>query len=180
MRTRIGTRGIGTLVGVALVVSLGAGVFAAAAPLRGAHHSAPAIYRASSADNGRAALTRRRKKNHFRIIANPAPQGDDGFGPGKSRPLSFTIKNPFTFKIRLNALTVQITSGPAGCDLSWVSVQSPISATTFIDIPHNGTATLDAAHQPQITLEDLPNLNQDACKAGAFTFRYTATAVKPT
>jgi len=181
MSRRIGTRAITTLVGVIAAASISAGVLALGAP----HYlkpsaATPTIYRASNGDPSNASLAARRKKKHrFKIVANPPAQGLGGFGPAKEQPLSFSVSNPYTYTIRLNSLAVRITSTPVGCDPSWVQIASPVSATNFVDVPHNKTIVLDSAHEPKISLVDLPTVNQDACMGGTFAYAFNATAVRP-
>jgi len=173
---RMRIRGKAIVMMISLVVSLGGGVYAFATPLRHAVSGlrGPQTQAAKTPPRAR----RKKKPNHFRIVANPAAQGVGGFGPGDERPLSFTITNPYKFALRLTSITFHVTSGPSGCDLSWVRVTSPLSATNYVDIAKKATLALDGAHQPRISLQDLPTVDEDACKGGAFSYTFSASAVK--
>ena len=97
---------------------------------------------------------------------------------GEWNSIPVVITNPNNFKIYVNAVTVGVSVSPAGCPASTniQFIQSPISASHTLMVPAAATVTLAAADQPQIRLQDLSSVNQDACKGKSFTLSYAGTA----
>ncbi len=107
--------------------------------------------------------------------------GADNLRPGVSTPIRLTITNPNGVPIYVTTLTVKIAadSTPAGCaSASNVRLtQSNASTANPITIPARGSVTLTVAPRaPQITLLNLPGVNQDACKNKSFGLTYSGSA----
>jgi hypothetical protein len=107
--------------------------------------------------------------------------GISGLRPGVTAPIRLTLTNPNDVSIYVTRLSVTVApdSTPTGCrtadnlDLT----QSNASATDPIVVPAGGAVTLTTAPRaPQITLLNLPNVNQDVCKGKAFTLTYSGSA----
>jgi hypothetical protein len=100
---------------------------------------------------------------------------------GVSTPIRLTLANPNGLPISVTRLSVGIAadSTPPGCrSASNVRItQSSISDADAITVPANGSVTLTTPpHAPQITLLNLPDVNQDVCKNKTFYLTYTGTA----
>ena len=101
--------------------------------------------------------------------------------PGIPTPIQVTLTNPNGMPIVVTALTVRMSanSSPAGCDpaTNFQMAQSDVSSGDPITIPAGGSVTLTKAPRaPQITLLDLPAVNQDVCKNKSFTLTYSGSA----
>jgi hypothetical protein len=100
---------------------------------------------------------------------------------GISTPVRLTLTNPNGVQIFVTALTVGIASDstPPGCSsASNVRLtQSNVSADHPITLPARGSVTLTSAPSaPQVTLLNLPAVNQDACKGKSFALTYRGSA----
>ncbi len=83
--------------------------------------------------------------------------------------------------IIVTALTVRMAadSTPGGCTsaANFQMAQSDVSSGDPITIPAGGSVTLTKAPRaPQITLLDLPAVNQDTCKNKSFNLTYSGSA----
>jgi hypothetical protein len=101
--------------------------------------------------------------------------------PGVPTPIQITLTNPNGVPIVVTALTVRMSasSNPPGCDpaANFQMAQSDVSIGDPITIPAGGSVTLTTAPRaPQITLLDLPAVNQDVCKNKSFTLTYSGSA----
>ena len=99
----------------------------------------------------------------------------------RSKVIPLTLTNPNGKTIYVTALTVNASadSVPPGCesktnlDIS----QSNASSVNPIAVPAKGKVTLTSAPRaPQVTLLDLPGVNQDACKNASFALTYSGSA----
>jgi hypothetical protein len=106
--------------------------------------------------------------------SGPPPLLYPGAGPS---PLSLTLSNPNPDPIEVTSLTVDVTGGPAGCNPNVnVRVQpSPASPANPLVIPGNGTLAVAAAQAPTIELAE-SGTNQDACRGGSFSLRFSGSA----
>jgi hypothetical protein len=100
---------------------------------------------------------------------------------GVSTPIQLTLTNPNGVPILVTSLTVAIAadSAPPGCiTASNVRLtQSNVSAAKPIAVPAKGSMTLRSAPSaPQITLLNLPGVNQDVCKNKSFALTYSGSA----
>ena len=100
---------------------------------------------------------------------------------GVSTPIQLTLTNPNGVPILVTSLTVAIAadSAPPGCiTASNVRLtQSNVSAANPIAVPAKGSMTLRSAPSaPQITLLNLPGVNQDVCKNKSFALTYSGSA----
>ena len=100
---------------------------------------------------------------------------------GVSTPIQLTLTNPNGVPILVTSLTVAIAadSAPPGCiTASNVRLtQSNVSAPNPIAVPAKGSMTLRSAPSaPQITLLNLPGVNQDVCKNKSFALTYSGSA----
>ena len=105
--------------------------------------------------------------------------GADSLRPGVATVIRLTITNPNGVPIYVTTLRMTISKDPAGCSsqTNLLVVQSNVSSTSPIAVPARGTITLATAPRaPQITLLNLPDVNQDACKGKAFTLTYSGSA----
>ncbi len=101
--------------------------------------------------------------------------------PGVPAPIQITLTNPNGVPIIVTALTVRMAadSTPGGCSsaANFQMAQSDVSTGDPITIPAGGSVTLTKAPRaPQITLIDLPAVNQDACKNKSFNLTYSGSA----
>jgi outer membrane lipoprotein SlyB len=99
----------------------------------------------------------------------------------RTKVIPLTLTNPNGKTIYVTALTVNASadSVPPGCesktnlDIS----QSNTSSVNPIAVPAKGKVTLTSAPRaPQVTLLDLPGVNQDACKNASFALTYSGSA----
>jgi hypothetical protein len=100
---------------------------------------------------------------------------------GVATPLRLTLINPNGVPIYVTALTVSIAadSTPPGCrSASNVQLaQSNASSASPIVVPAGGSVTLTSPPRaPQITLVNLPGVNQDVCKGKSFALTYSGSA----
>lgn len=101
--------------------------------------------------------------------------------PGVATTIRLTLTNPNGVPIYITALTVSIAadSTPPGCSsASNVQLtQSNASSADPIIVPASGSLTLTSAPRaPQITLLNLPGVNQDICKNKSFALTYSGSA----
>ena len=101
--------------------------------------------------------------------------------PGVATAIPLTLTNPNGVPIYVTALTVSVAadSTPPGCgSASNVQLtQSNASSGDPITVPAGGTVTLSSAPRaPQITLLNLPGVNQDVCKNKSFALTYSGSA----
>jgi hypothetical protein len=101
--------------------------------------------------------------------------------PGVPTPIQLTLTNPNGVPIIVTALIVRMSaaSNPPGCDpaANFQMAQSDLSTGDPITIPAGGSVTLTRAPRaPQITLLDLPAVNQDVCKNKSFVLTYSGSA----
>jgi len=138
----------------------------------------------------------------WQIVSNPAPSKISGDGNNvaqvggvgfkitgavanltmeRTKVIPLTLTNPNGKTIYVTALTVNASadSVPPGCesktnlDIS----QSNASSVNPIAVPAKGKVTLTSAPRaPQITLLDVPGVNQDACKNASFALTYSGSA----
>jgi hypothetical protein len=100
---------------------------------------------------------------------------------GVSRAIPLTLTNPNDTPIFVTALTVTVSadSTPTGCSSAdnVQLVQSNASSADPVLVPANGSVTLTGPPRaPRITLVNLPDVNQDACKKVVFGLTYTGSA----
>jgi len=105
----------------------------------------------------------------------------DDLEPGQTKPIALTLTNPNSAQIFVTELTMTVStdSTPSGCaSASNLQVtQSSASSASPIAVPAGGSVTLTSAPlAPQITLLNLPDANQDACKDVTFTLTYGGSA----
>ena len=101
--------------------------------------------------------------------------------PGVATAIRLTLTNPNGVPIYVTRLstTVSADSTPPGCssETNLHIEQSNASSADPITVPARGTVTLTGAPRaPQITLLDLPGVNQDACKNASFALTYSGSA----
>jgi hypothetical protein len=104
-----------------------------------------------------------------------------GLAPGVSTPIRLTLTNPNGMSIYVTSLTVRIAadSTPAGCGTATNIrlTQASVSEANPIVVAARSSVTLTAApRSPQITLLNLPGVNQDVCKNKSFALTYSGTA----
>jgi hypothetical protein len=105
--------------------------------------------------------------------------GADSLRPGVTTVIRLTLTNPNGVPIYVTSLRIAVSKDPAGCSsqTNLRLVQSNVSGAGPITIPARGSITLATAPRaPQITLLNLPDVNQDACKGKAFTLTYSGSA----
>jgi hypothetical protein len=100
---------------------------------------------------------------------------------GVSTPIRLTVTNPNGVPVVVTSLTVAIAadSTPPGCTTaSNVRLtQSNVSAANPVTIPAKGSVALTRPPgAPQITLLNLPGVNQDVCKNKSFALTYSGSA----
>ena len=104
-----------------------------------------------------------------------------GLLPGVSTAIHLTLTNPNSTPISVTILTVAVApdSTPAGCR-SATNIrltQANVSEANPIVVPARGRVTLSTAPSaPQITLLNLPNVNQDVCKNKSFALTFSGSA----
>jgi hypothetical protein len=111
----------------------------------------------------------------FAILqSDPPPLLYPGAGPS---PLSLTLANPNPDQIQVTSLSVDVTGGPAGCDPRANVRVEPSSASPAnpLLIPGNGTLAVAPAQAPTIELVE-SGMNQDACRGGSFSLRFSGSA----
>jgi hypothetical protein len=99
----------------------------------------------------------------------------------RTKIVRLTLANPNGAAIYVTALTVNASadSTPAGCKskTNLDIVQSNASSANPITVPAKGKVTLTSTPRaPQITLLDVPGVNQDACKNASFALTYSGSA----
>jgi len=99
----------------------------------------------------------------------------------RTKVIRLTLSNPDGDPIYVTALTVNAStdSTPSGCRsrTNLDITQSNASSADPIAIPAKGKVTLASAPRaPQVTLLDLPGVNQDACKNASFALTYSGSA----
>ena len=138
----------------------------------------------------------------WQIVSNPAPSKVSGDGnnvaqvggvgfkitggvadltPERATAVRLKLTNPNGVPIYVTRLstTVSADSTPPGCssETNLHIEQSNASSADPITVPARGTVTLTGAPRaPQITLLDLPGVNQDACKNASFALTYSGSA----
>jgi hypothetical protein len=100
---------------------------------------------------------------------------------GAATLIRLTLANPNDVPIYVTALTATVSpdSSPSGCQTqdNIRITQSDVSAADPIAVPATGVVTLASAPRaPQITLLNLPGVNQDLCKGKVFDLVYTGIA----
>jgi hypothetical protein len=100
---------------------------------------------------------------------------------GVATPLRLTLTNPNGVPIYVTALTVSVSadSTPPGCSSASniQLIQSNVSGANPIIVPAGGSVTLTGPPRaPQITLVNLPGVNQDVCKRKSFALTYSGSA----
>jgi hypothetical protein len=116
--------------------------------------------------------------NHlpFTISGNAGGQLYPGAPP---RALALTLSNPNGVAIFVTALSVTVSTSPAGCPAAsnLALTQSNASSATPVQVPAKGSVTLPAqgVSAPTVQLLDLP-VNQDACRGAGFGLAYTGSA----
>jgi hypothetical protein len=91
---------------------------------------------------------------------------------GVTRYLWYTVSNPLREPITVTSLGIAQVDAPAACPTANLDLGDPTFTGAFV-VPARGTATVPAPKP--ITLIDLPDVNQDACKNVTFTFTFTGT-----
>jgi hypothetical protein len=106
--------------------------------------------------------------------SGPPPLLYPGAGPS---PLPVTLSNPNPDPIEVTSLSAVITAAPAGCTAREnVRVEpSPVSSADPLVVPAGGTLDVTAAQAPTIELVE-NGTNQDACRGGSFSLRFTGSA----
>jgi hypothetical protein len=111
----------------------------------------------------------------FAIVqSGPPPLLYPGAGPS---PLPLTLANPNPDQIQVTSLAVAVTGGPAGCDPR-VNIRvepSTVSSADPLVIPGGGTLAVAIAQAPTIELVE-SGMNQDACRGGTFSLRFSGSA----
>ncbi len=92
--------------------------------------------------------------------------------PGVTRYLWYTVSNPLTEPITVTALGISNIDAPASCPTANLDLGDPTFAGALV-VPA-GTSLTVPAPKP-ISLINLPDVNQDACKNITFTFTFTGT-----
>jgi hypothetical protein len=105
----------------------------------------------------------------------------NGLDPGRAKPIKLTLTNPNGVRIYVTRLTVTVSanSTPPGCSsaTNLRITQSNVSSTNQIAVPANGSVTLTSAPRaPQITLLNLPDVNQDVCRNKSFGLTFSGSA----
>lgn len=101
--------------------------------------------------------------------------------PGQAQPIRLTLRNPNSAPIYVTRITVIVSadSTPSGCSsaTNLKLTQSDASSASPITIPAGGSVTLiDAPRAPEITLLNLPDVNQNVCMNKSFTLSYSGSA----
>ena len=101
--------------------------------------------------------------------------------PGVGQPVRLTLTNPNNVTIYVTSLTIGLPadSSPVGCKpVDNLSVtQSNASAANPIAVAAGSSVTLSAAPgAPQMTLLNLPSVNQDVCKGKSFSLTFGGRA----
>ena len=91
---------------------------------------------------------------------------------GVTRYLWYTVSNPLSAPITVTALGIEHVDAPAACPTANLDLGDPSFAGAFV-VPAGSSLTVPAPKP--ITLIDLPDVNQDACKNVTFTFTFTGT-----
>jgi hypothetical protein len=98
---------------------------------------------------------------------------------GASQPIALTISNPNSFAIQLTSLQTTVAGGSAGCPAAGnlVLTQSNATASSPLRVTAHGSVTLPAQgiSAPAIRMADRP-VNQDACRSATFLLSYTGSA----
>jgi hypothetical protein len=107
--------------------------------------------------------------------------GASNLRPGVATVIRLTLTNPNDVPIYVTALTVTVAkdSSPAGCRAqdNIRIAQSNASEADPIAVPAGSGITLSSAPRaPQITLLNLPGVNQDSCKGKVFDLAYSGSA----
>ncbi len=188
------------LLGVALLVSLaaGLGIYAARADLAG--RLAPRAGQGVSAWHLRR-VTTVSAANEDRSDQDAGASDDRRSGSGRhaddasfsirgqaagvlypgaaSQPIALTISNPNSFAIQVTSLQAAVAGGTAGCPAAGnvLIIQATATASSPLRVSAHGSVTLPAQgiSAPAIQLADRP-VNQDACQRAAFVLTYTGSA----
>ena len=101
--------------------------------------------------------------------------------PDAVRAIRLTLTNSHDLPLHVTRLTVSVSadSTPSGCSSAsnLLVIQSNASGVDPILVPARGSVTLASAPRaPQITLLNLPNVNQDVCQNKSFVLTYTGIA----
>ena len=89
-----------------------------------------------------------------------------------TRYLWYTVSNPLSAPITVTALGIEHVDAPASCPTANLDLGDPSFTGAFV-VPAGSSLTVPAPKP--ITLIDLPDVNQDACKNVTFTFTFTGT-----
>ena len=109
-----------------------------------------------------------------------------GFAPGRSVPLDLVLTNPHSFTLKVTEIAVdpdRVTSKP-GCDGDDNFSVEPIPADRYpLSLPAKSTRTLSQlgvndADKPAVVMNDLENVNQDACRGATVFFNYSGAATR--
>lgn len=164
-------------------------------------HGTPKASPGKSSGPSAAAVQSGQTPSDSQIVSTPAPSGVNTVGGeaqvgeagftiagnvgnlmlGVTTPLRLTLTNPNGVPIYVTALTVRVSadSTPPGCSSAsnLQLTQSNVSAADPIIIPARGSVTLTSPPRaPQITLVNLPGVNQDVCKRKSFALTYSGSA----
>jgi hypothetical protein len=101
--------------------------------------------------------------------------------PGVPMPIRLTLINPNDIPIHVTSLTVRVAddSTPPGCRSAdnIRLTQSDVSGADPISIAAKSSVTVTSPPRaPEITLLNLPGVNQDICKNKTFALTYSGSA----
>ena len=92
---------------------------------------------------------------------------------GVTRYLWYSVTNPLPQPITVTTLGIDRVDAPLACPASNLDLGDPTFTGSFV-VPAGATSTVPAPRP--ITLVNLPNVNQDACKNVTFTFTFSGIA----
>ena len=92
---------------------------------------------------------------------------------GVTRYLWYSVTNPLPQPITITTLGIDHVDAPLACPATNLDVGDTTFTGSFV-VPAGATSTIPAPRP--ITLVNLPNVNQDACKNVTFTFTFSGIA----
>ena len=92
---------------------------------------------------------------------------------GVTRYLWYSVTNPLPQPITITTLGIDHVDAPLACPATNLDV-GDTTVTGSFEVPAGATSTIPAPRP--ITLVNLPNVNQDACKNVTFTFTFSGSA----
>ena len=105
--------------------------------------------------------------------SSAAPDRPALLQPGVTRYLWYSVTNQLRTAITVTAVGLSDVAAPAACPVSNLELGDPTFTGSFV-VSAGSTRTIPAPMP--ISLIDLPDVNQDACKDVAFAFTFTGTA----